>query len=439
MKKPINQQDRRDFLKATAMLAGGAMISSIPLAGAYASGSDTIKIALIGCGDRGTGAAFQALSTKFNIKLVAMADAFQDRLDSSYQSLSSKFGAKVDVPKDRQFVGFDAYLKAIPLADVVLLTTPPGFRPIHFEEAVKQNKQIFMEKPVAVDAPGIRKVLAAAEEAKKKKLNVVVGLQRRYQTNYRESIKRINDGAIGDIMAGQVYWNSGGVWVRPRTANQTEMEYQMRNWYYFNWLCGDHIVEQHVHNIDIANWVKNAHPISVQGTGSRAWRTGKDYGEIYDNHSIELTYADGAIIHSQCRHFEGISNRVDESFQGTKGKIYLSGSNQAIMKDYSGKELYNHNTKGNANPYQTEHDELFDAVSKGEYKFSNVDYAATSTFSAIIGRYATYSGQTIKWDEALASNISLMPERFAWDANPKLMPDEKGLYPIAMPGQAKVI
>jgi predicted dehydrogenase len=439
MKKPINQKDRRDFLKATAMLAGGAMLSSIPLAGAYASGSDTIKIALIGCGDRGTGAAFQALSTKFNIKLVAMADAFQDRLDNSFQSLSSKFGAKVDVPKERQFVGFDAYLKAIPLADVVLLTTPPGFRPIHFEEAVKQNKQIFMEKPVAVDAPGIRKVLAAAEEAKKKKLNVVVGLQRRYQTNYRESIKRINDGAIGDIMAGQVYWNSGGVWVRPRTASQTEMEYQMRNWYYFNWLCGDHIVEQHVHNIDIANWVKNAHPISVQGTGSRAWRTGKDYGEIYDNHSIELTYADGAIIHSQCRHFEGISNRVDESFQGTKGKIYLSGSNQAIMKDYSGKELYNHNTKGNANPYQTEHDELFDAVSKGEYKFSNVDYAATSTFSAIIGRYATYSGQTIKWDEALASNISLMPERFAWDANPKLMPDEKGLYPIAMPGQAKVI
>ena len=165
MKKPINQQDRRDFLKATAMLAGGAMLSSIPLAGAYASGSDTIKIALIGCGDRGTGAAFQALSTKFNIKLVAMADAFQDRLDSSYQSLSSKFGAKIDVPKERQFVGFDAYLKAIPLADVVLLTTPPGFRPIHFEEAVKQNKQIFMEKPVAVDAPGIRKVLAAAEEA----------------------------------------------------------------------------------------------------------------------------------------------------------------------------------------------------------------------------------------------------------------------------------
>ncbi|WP_316738216.1 Gfo/Idh/MocA family oxidoreductase [Pedobacter aquatilis] len=439
MKKSISLQERREFLKASALLAGSAMLSSFPLAGAYAAGSDTIKIALIGCGDRGTGAAFQALSTKYNIKLVAMADAFQDRIDKSYEALASKFAAKMDVPKERQFVGFDAYKQAIPLADVVLLVTPPGFRPIHFEEAVKQNKQIFMEKPVAVDAPGIRKVLAAAEEAKKKKLNVVVGLQRRYQTNYREAMKRINDGAIGDIMSGQVYWNSGGVWVNPRKAGQTEMEYQMRNWYYFNWLCGDHIVEQHVHNIDIANWIKNAHPVSVQGTGSRAWRTGKDYGEIYDNHSIELTYADGAVIHSQCRHFEGISNRVDESFMGTKGKIYLSGSNQAIMKDYSGKELYNHNTKGNANPYQTEHDELFEAISKGEYKFNNVEYAATSTFTSIIGRYATYSGETIKWDEALAANNSLMPEKFAWDAMPKILPDANGIYPYAMPGKTKVV
>lgn len=440
MKKSIlTLQQRREFLKTSALLAGGTMLSTIPLVGAYASGSDTIKIALIGCGDRGTGAAFQALSTKYIIKLVAMADAFQDRIDKSYEALSSKFSAKMDVPKERQFVGFDAYKQAIPLADVVLLVTPPGFRPIHFEEAVKQNKQIFMEKPVAVDAPGIRKVLAAAEEAKKKKLNVVVGLQRRYQTNYREAMKRINDGAIGDIMSGQVYWNSGGVWVNPRKTGQTEMEYQMRNWYYFNWLCGDHIVEQHVHNIDIANWIKNAHPVSVQGTGSRAWRTGKDYGEIYDNHSIELTYADGAVIHSQCRHFEGISNRVDESFMGTKGKIYLSGSNQAVMKDYSGKELYNHNTKGNANPYQTEHDELFEAISKGEYKFNNVEYAATSTFTSIIGRYATYSGETIKWDEALAADNSLFPEKLAWDAMPKLLPDANGLYPYAMPGKTKVI
>ncbi|MDQ7950119.1 MAG: Gfo/Idh/MocA family oxidoreductase, partial [Pedobacter sp.] len=192
-------KERREFLKASAMVAGGVMMNGYAWAGAHTSVDDTIKIALIGCGNRGTGAAFQALSTKFNLKLVAMADAFQDRLDESYKSLSTKFGAKVDVPKERQFVGFDAYQKAIALADVVLLVTPPGFRPMHFEEAVKQGKHIFMEKPVATDSPGIRRVLAAAEIAKQKKLNVVVGLQRRYQTNYREVMKRIQDGAIGDV------------------------------------------------------------------------------------------------------------------------------------------------------------------------------------------------------------------------------------------------
>ena len=302
-----------------------------------------------------------------------------------------------------------------------------------------QGKHVFMEKPVAVDSPGIRKVLAAAELAKQKKLNVVVGLQRRYQTNYREVLKRIEDGAVGDIVAGQVYWNSGGVWVKPRTPDQTEMNYQMRNWYYFNWLCGDHIVEQHVHNIDIANWVKNAYPVSVQGTGSRAWRTGKDYGEIYDNHAVELKYADGSVIYSQCRHFEGISNRVDESFQGTKGKVYLSANNSGKLWDHKGNEIYNHNTKGNANPYQTEHDELFEAISKREYKFWDAERVAKSCFTSIIGRYATYSGEVIKWDEALKADNSLFPDELSWDAKPKLLPDANGLYPVARPGKIKVI
>ncbi|RYZ15398.1 MAG: Gfo/Idh/MocA family oxidoreductase, partial [Sphingobacteriales bacterium] len=336
----------------------------------------------------------------------------------SHALLAEKFKDKVDVPQDRRFVGFDGYKKAIALADVVLLVTPPGFRPMHFEEAVKQGKHVFMEKPVAVDSVGIRKVLEMAEVAKQKKLNVVVGLQRRYQTNYMEVMKRIKDGAIGDIVGGQVYWNSGGVWVKKREANQTEMQYQMRNWYYFNWLCGDHIVEQHVHNIDVANWVKNAYPVSVQGTGSRAWRTGKDYGEIYDNHAVELTYADGSVIYSQCRHFEGTSNRVDEQFQGTKGRSYLNaGNNKGMLWDHNGKELYNHDTKGNPNPYQTEHDVLFDAISKREYKFWDAERAAKSCFTSIIGRYATYSGKVLKWDDALAMNIDLMPERLAWDAN----------------------
>ncbi len=432
--------ERREFLKASALVAGGVLMSGYAWAGSPVSSvDDTIKIALIGCGDRGTGAAYQALSTKFNLKLVAMADAFQDRLESSYKILADKFKEKVDVPKDRQFVGFDAYQKAIELADVVLLVTPPGFRPMHFEEAVKQGKHVFMEKPVAVDSPGIRKVLAAAELAKQKKLNVVVGLQRRYQTNYRETLKRIQDGAIGDIVSGQVYWNSGGVWVKPRVANQTEMEYQMRNWYYFNWLCGDHIVEQHVHNIDIANWVKNAYPVSIQGTGSRAWRTGKDYGEIYDNHAVELTYADGSVIYSQCRHFEGTNNRVDETFQGTKGRVYLSANNSGILWDHQGKEIFNHDRKGNANPYQTEHDELFDAISKREYKFWDAERAAKSCFTAIIGRYATYSGEVIKWEDALKAENSLFPDKLSWDAMPKVLPDANGLYPVAMPGKTKAL
>ncbi|RZK70391.1 MAG: dehydrogenase [Pedobacter sp.] len=431
---------RRDFLKTSALVAGGVMLNGVAFAGgANSSVDDTIKIALIGCGGRGAGAATQALSTKQNIKLVALADAFQDRLDETYNSLVEKFKDKVDVPKERRFVGFDAYEKAIALADVVLLATPPGFRPMHFEEAVNKGKHVFMEKPVAVDSPGIRRVLAAAEIAKQKKLNVVVGLQRRYQTNYRETIKRIEDGAIGDITGGQVYWNSGGVWVKERQPKQTEMEYQMRNWYYFNWLCGDHIVEQHVHNIDIANWVKNAYPVSVQGTGSRAWRTGKDYGEIYDNHAVELTYADGAVIYSQCRHFEGISNRVDETFQGTKGRVYLSAGNTGRLWDHKGTQIYNYSSKTNPNPYQTEHDELFAAIAKGEYKFWDAERGAKSCLTSIIGRYATYSGQTIKWDDALKANNSLFPDKLAWDANPKLMPDANGLYPIPTPGQTKVI
>lgn len=433
------KQARRDFLKSTAFIAGATVLSSSPLTGAYASGSDTIKIALVGCGSRGTGAAFQALSTHHNLKLVAMADAFQDRIDESFKALSDKFKDKVDVPKEHQFAGFDGYLKAIPLADVVLLVTPPGFRPAHFEEAIKQNKHVFMEKPVAVDSPGIRKVLEIAKEAERKKLNVVVGLQRRYQDNYVEAIKRIRDGAIGKVHSGQVYWNSGGVWVKPREAGQTEMEYQMRNWYYFNWLCGDHIVEQHVHNLDVANWVLDAFPVSAQGTGSQAWRTGKDYGEIYDNHAVEFTYADGSVIYSQCRHFEGTSNRVDESFQGSKGRVYLSASNRSVLWDANGNEIYNHDTRNNRNPYQTEHDLLFDAIANGRYEFSDAERGAKSTFTSILGRYATYSGKVLSWEEALKADNSLMPETLAWDALPKVLPDANGIYPIAQPGKTVVI
>lgn len=431
MMKNLN---RRDFIKSSSVVAGVTTFAANPVSAMISSVDDTIKIAVVGCGGRGTGAVVNAFNSGQRVKLVAMADAFRDNIDTSYNTLIKKYADKIDVPDSRKYVGFDAYKDAIRDADVVILTTPPGFRPIHFEEVVKQGKHAFMEKPVAVDIPGVRKILELAQEAKRKKLNVVVGFQRRFQDNYKEAIQRIHDGGIGDVVAGQVYWESGGVWVRPRKASQTEMEYQMRNWYYFNWLCGDHIVEQHVHNIDIANWIKGKYPVTIQGTGSRAHRTGKEYGEIYDNFAVELTYDDGTVVYSQSRHFEGIHNRVDETFQATKGRAYLSAGNQAILWDLNGNEIYRHQSKGDPNPYAQEHVELFDAIAKGEHRFQDIDFSAYSTLTGIIGRIACYTGKVIKWDEAIQSTIDLSPEVYAWDAHPKVMPDAHGLYAVAKPG-----
>lgn len=430
-----NKIHRRDFLKSSAAVMGGTLLASSLPQYVFAQGSDTIKIALVGCGGRGIGAVFNAFGSKQNIKLVALADAFADNLESAYKTLKDKFGDQVDVPESRRYVGFNGYKEAIKEADVVLLATPPGFRPIHFEEAVKQNKHVFMEKPVAVDVPGVHQVLRNAEEAKRKKLNVVVGLQRRYQPNYVETIKRIQDGAIGDIVSGQVYWNSGGVWVRPRKPEQNEMEYQMRNWYYFNWLCGDHIVEQHVHQLDVANWVKGKYPVSIQGVGSRAHRIGREYGEIYDNFSLELTYDDGSVIMSQCAHFEGSHNRVDETFQGTKGRVYMSADHKGILWDAKGNEIFSHDKENNPNPYQVEHDELFAAIAKGQYKFEDAEYGAYSTLTGIVGRAACYTGKVITWDKALESEVSLLPEKLDWDGIPKVLPGKDGLYPAAIPGK----
>jgi predicted dehydrogenase len=437
-----NGNSRREFVKQSSLVAGGLIAAPFLSKGNYFSGADeTIKIALIGCGGRGTGAIVQALSTKQNVKLVAMADAFRDNLDRCYKTISAddlsdvtgeagNLKKKIDVPEENKFAGFDAYQKAIPLADVVILATPPGFRPTHFEEAVKQNKHIFMEKPVATDPVGIRKVLAAAQQAKAKKLNVVVGLQRHYSYPYQELFKRKN--LIGDITSAQAWWNSDGVWVRKRQPNQTEMEYQMRNWYYFNWLCGDHINEQHIHNIDVINWFKGGPPVKAQGMGGREVRKGKDNGEIFDHHYVEFTYADGSILNSQCRHIPGTMSKVDELLIGTKGRIYCD---EAYITDSKGKEIYRYDKKKQNNPYQTEHDELFQAVAKGEYKFDNAEYGATSTMTAILGRMATYSGQVIEWDKALKCELNLQPKELDWNAMPQSVPNEDGYYAVAVPGK----
>jgi predicted dehydrogenase len=437
-----NNTSRRDFVKQSSLAAGGILAMPMLSKVNYFSGADdVIKIALVGCGGRGTGAVTQALMTKQNVKLVAMADAFKDRLDSCYNSINAddaseitgvpgNLKARIDVPEDRKFTGFDAYQKAIALADVVILTTPPGFRPIHFEEAVKQGKQIFMEKPVATDPAGIQRVLAAAKIAKQKKLNVVVGLQRHYQNSYRELYKRKD--LIGDITSAQAWWNNDGVWVNPRKPGQTEMEYQMRNWYYFNWLCGDHITEQHIHNIDVINWFKGGYPVKAQGMGGREVRKGKDYGEIFDHHYVEFHYADGSILNSQCRHIPKTMSKVDELLIGTKGKIQAGDAN---IVDRNGKVLYQYDKKNENNPYQTEHDELFAAIAKGEYKFADAERGAFSTMTSILGRMATYSGQIVEWDKAINSNIDLHPTSYTWDTKPPLLPNADGLYAVAVPGQ----
>ena len=428
-------------------MGAGLLMTNATVAGPNPFINEPIKIGLIGCGGRGTGAAAQALLTDQNTQLVAMADAFRDNIDKCYNYLTSPdyqdwttdkavdLRDKVNVPEENKLDGFNGYKRVIELSDVVILTTPPGFRPMHFEAAIKAGKHVFMEKPLAVDAPGIRSVLKTAELAKQKKLNVVVGLQRHYQTIYRNWVEMLHNGIIGDIITSRVYWNSAGVWVRERKAGQTEMEYQMRNWYYFNWLCGDHINEQHIHNLDVSNWVKQMYPVSAEGMGGRQVRNGKDHGEIFDHHFIEYTYEDGSKMFSQCRHIKGCQNRVSEAFHGTNGTAPAPG----VIKTKSGHVIMDYDDSNDPNPYQVEHDELFKAIADGEYKFADTENGAKSTMTAIMGRMASYSGQIITWDEAINSQIDLSPDKYAWDAAPPITPNSDGHYTIAVPGQTEVV
>ena len=431
-----NPITRRSFLQTTSVAAGGVALGGLSVErAAFAQGSDTVKVALVGCGGRGSGAAAQALSTEGNVKLVAMADAFADRLNGSYNNLVKNHKEKMEITDDRKFVGFDAYKEAIKLADVVILATPPGFRPIHFEEAIKQGKHVFMEKPVAVDGAGVKKVLAAAEEAKKKNLKVGVGLQRHHQLGYLETIKRLHDGAIGEIVAARCYWNNGGVWVKDRIAGETEMQYQMRNWYYFVWLSGDHICEQHIHNLDVINWVKNSYPVRCHGMGGRQVRTGKQYGEIFDHHAVEFEYGDGSRMFSQCRHIRGCWSNVSEHVIGTKGKCDVSGHNITGENAWS---MSREDRRKGKDAYQQEHDDLFAAI-RNDKPFNEAFNGAMSSLTAIMGRLATYSGKIIESKEVLESAVALVPSSYDWNGTPPTLPDENGFYPIAVPGATNVV
>jgi predicted dehydrogenase len=442
---------RRQFVKGASALVAGAGLLGVNqqiARSAHVSGSDEIKIGLIGCGGRGRGAASQALETKGKVTLWAVCDAFADNMSDALNGLKNEvaekakdkdslfYESRVDVPSERQFVGFDGYQKLIDSGvDLVILATTPHFRPIHFEAAVKAGKHIFMEKPVATDAVGVRRILAANEEAKAKNLMVAVGLQRRHDPRYIEAVKRLQDGAIGDILFTRVYWNGTSPWIRPRKPEYTEMEYQMRNWYYFTWLCGDHIVEQHIHNLDVGNWIRGMTPSEANGMGGRQVRTGKECGQIFDHHFVEYTYPDGTKMYAQCRHQEGTFMSVTEHAHGKKGT--------ADLDDRDGPEIIAGDDKWRSNApkvngWHQEHKDLFAALRKGDI-YNEAEYGAHSTMTAILGRMATYSGKKIKWDEALNSTLDLSPKKYDFAADPPVMPDKDGYYPVPMPGKTEVL
>ena len=447
---------RRKFIRNTSAAAAAASVLTVEQS-AWAAGSDEIKVGLIGCGGRGSGAANQALSTpQEGVTLHAVGDAFKEKADAALSNLRTKHADKVNVPEERTYAGLDAYEKVINDCDLVILTTPPGFRPYHFEAAVNAGKNIFMEKPVATDVPGVQKVMEMAKVAEEKNLKVVVGLQRRYQNCYREALKQVKEqDIIGDIVSGQVYWNGGGIWFRDKQEGMSELQYQINNWYFFTYLCGDHINEQHIHNIDVANWFIGGHPITAQGMGGRQQRVDRKFGQIYDHHYVEFTYENGVRINSQCRHQKGVYNAVREEFTGTKGKIYLDNKPNCYAVDHKGNVIWKYRPKGapeteepvegkkakktrglDPDPYQVEHDTLQAAIREGT-PINNAHYGAESTMTAIMGRLATYSGQELKWDELVKSKVQLMPPILTAESEAQVNPDADGWYPIAIPGETE--
>ncbi len=446
-----SEVSRRDFLKHSGVATGGAMAgvlsaSRLAIAQGVHQGADAmLKVGIVGCGLRGTGALDKLLSLPGNqVKVVAMGDAFEASIGRSYRQLERRFADRLEVPTERRFVGLDAYKQVFETdCDLVVLTTPPGFRPFHFEQAIKAGKNVFMEKPVAVDATGVRRVIATGKLASEKGLAVGVGLQRRHSPSYIEAMNRIHEGKIGEVLLSRVYWNSGGVWVRTRAdlakslgREPTELEYQVNNWYYFNWLSGDHINEQHIHNLDVSNWAKQMLPVSANGQGGREVRVGKEEGQIFDHHFVEFTYPDGSSMMSQCRHQRGCWSQVGEFFAGTKGTAEFSerkGGAVSIGDDqftYAGPKV-DASVKTLA--------DLVDSI-RANKPLNEAEYGATSTMTAILGRMATYSGKVITWDEAINSYLEVGPHDVSsWDVAPPVLPNAEGYYPVPVPGKTKVV
>ena len=422
---------RRSFVKTTTLATAGlVMPRTLSAMTPDPASAEVIRVGVIGCGGRGSGAARDIMRAGGEgVQIVAMGDLFPDRLERARANLA-KIAAEdqlvakqFKVTPEKLFSGFDAYEKVLAAdIDLVILATPPGFRPMHLAAAVAAGKHIFMEKPVAVDPAGVRSVIASAAAAKAKSLAIVAGTQRRHQPEYVEVIKRVHGGAIGDLTGGQVYWNQGGLWNAARQAEWSDAEWQIRNWLYFTWLSGDHIVEQHIHNIDVANWVMGAHPVRAVGIGGRQWRTDAAYGHIFDHFAINFEYPNGAHVMSMCRQIDGSANHVGERFVGTRGTTDASST-------ITGQQSYKWESDAKKNPYVEEHVDLLASIRDGK-PLNEGQQVAESTLSAIMGREAAYTGQAIVWDELLNATQDLTPPNKGF--GPLTVP------PVPMPGKTKV-
>jgi myo-inositol 2-dehydrogenase / D-chiro-inositol 1-dehydrogenase len=427
------KNSRRAFLKstATAVIANSVAFNMGFSKPGFAAKNNTLRVGLIGCGGRGTGAAMQALKADPDVVLTAMADVFTDHLEESYQALVKSFPKKVKINKDNKFVGFDAYKKLIESdVDVVLLATPPSFRPDHLMAAVDAGKHVFCEKPVAVDAPGVRKVLEAAKKARQQSISLVSGFCFRYDMANRAIFGRVLNGEIGEIKTVSTTRNGGPVWYKPRQPAWTDMEYQMRNWYYHNWLSGDFIVEQAVHSLDLMSWAMGDQmPVKATGSGGRQVRTDDKYGNIYDHFAIEFEYENGARGFHFTRQQNGCSTANTVDIAGTKGNAQLNLWRGVY--EITGASQWRY--KGEKNDmYQTEQDEFFTSIRKGK-PMNDGEWMARSTMLAVWGRMVAYSGQTISWEEAFNADQVLGPasDEFNWELK----------WPgpgIAIPGITKV-
>ena len=436
---------RRQFLKQTSGALVGATLAGAIGTRAYAAEQNTIKIALIGCGGRGTGAAINALSTRGPTQLVAMADAFANRLQTSHKSLSNRFAKQVDVPQQRQLPGLDAYKKAIDAiapGGVVILATPPAFRPIHLEYAVAKGCHVFMEKSFAVDAPGIRRVLKAGKEATKKNLKIAGGLMSRHYEPLEQAVRILHERIIGELITCWAYREHAPVGFAPKAPGMSELAHQIRNYSCFTWLNGSFILDWLIHNLDVCCWCKNAWPVSAQGQGGRQVRTQPD--QLFDHYAVEYTFPDSTRLFAQGRHMAGCWGFFGDVIHGAKGSAVL-GEGIPQPRIFKGHRQTSENViwkydGPRPNPYQVEHDLLFEAIRKDK-PYNETERSAYAAMTGILGRMAAESGKMITWEQAMASNLELAPglDRYTMDSDPPVKPNAQGRYTIAMPGQTKVL